>query len=136
MKKDLIIAAGETGQLNTFIQAIKESGLLDTLKHAGPFTIFAPTDDAFAKIPQVTLENLFKRPDQLATILSHHILPGVFLAEQLTQLSYPKTVEGHPIKIHMMRGMLHFGPSEIIRTDITADNGVIHLIDTVVLSHK
>jgi uncharacterized surface protein with fasciclin (FAS1) repeats len=123
------------GHFNTLVAAVKAAGLVDTLKGPGPFTVFAPTDEAFAKLPPGTLESLLKPENKakLQKILTYHVVAGKVLAADVMKLSSAKTVEGENVAINMQNGGVTVDNAHITKTDITASNGVIHVIDTVML---
>ncbi len=134
--KDIIETAVSAGSFNTLVAAVKAAGLVDTLKGDGPFTVFAPTDEAFAKLPAGTLENLLKpeNKDQLAAILTYHVVAGKVKAKDVVKLAQAKTVQGNDVDIMTKdSGVVLNGNSNVIQTDIKTSNGVIHVIDTVML---
>jgi uncharacterized surface protein with fasciclin (FAS1) repeats len=126
---DTAIAAG---QFKTLVKAVQEAGLVDTLKGTGPFTVFAPTDEAFAKLPAGTLEALLQDKQKLASILTYHVVPGKVMAAQVKP-GQVKTVQGQSLTVSTMNGAVMVDSAKVIKTDIVASNGVIHVIDTVVL---
>ncbi len=134
---DVVDAAVSSGMFNTLVSAVKAAGLIDTLKSPGPFTVFAPTDEAFAKVSQETLNALMKDIPKLKAILTYHVVAGKFTAEDLSKIKTLKTVEGEEIKIDSSRWHLHKNPkvndANIIRPDIMVDNGVCHAIDKVLM---
>jgi uncharacterized surface protein with fasciclin (FAS1) repeats len=122
------------GQFNTLVAAVQAAGLVDTLAGPGPFTVFAPTDAAFAKLPRATLNALLANPDQLRAILTYHVVPGRVLAADVVGLTSATSVQGEPISIAVQDGKVFLnGNSQVVTTDIPATNGVIHVIDTVIL---
>ncbi|MES2572470.1 MAG: fasciclin domain-containing protein, partial [Verrucomicrobiota bacterium] len=127
------VAAG-AGQFNTLVAAVKAAGLVDTLNGKGPFTVFAPTDEAFAKLPAGTVENLLKpeNKQKLAAVLTYHVLAGKVMAADVTT-SKPKSVNGKELAIKVDAGKVTVGSANVIKTDIAASNGVIHVIDTVLI---
>ena len=131
---DIVDTAVEAGSFTTLATALQAAGLVETLKGEGPFTVFAPTDEAFAKLPEGTIESLLANPEQLAAVLTYHVVPGKVMAEQVVGLPEAGTVQGSAIAIPIVDGkvMLH-GSSTVVTTDIQASNGVIHVIDTVIL---
>jgi uncharacterized surface protein with fasciclin (FAS1) repeats len=135
MKKDIVDVAVENGSFNTLVAAIKAAGLVDTLKGDGPFTVFAPTDDAFAKLPAGTVESLLKpeNKSQLIDILTYHVVPGKVMAAEVVNLTSAKTVQGQNIAIELMGSKVMVDGANVIATDVTASNGVIHVIDSVIL---
>jgi len=121
-------------QFSTLLTALKAAGLEQTLAEKGPFTVFAPTNEAFAKIPKATLEALLKDKAQLTKILTYHVVAGVVKAADVVKLSKAKTLEGSDITIAVKDGKVVLnGDSTVIQTDIEASNGVIHVIDTVLM---
>ncbi|MBD8526857.1 fasciclin domain-containing protein [Pseudomarimonas arenosa] len=127
------IAAGNP-DFSTLVSAVKAAGLVDTLSSEGPFTVFAPTNEAFAKLPQGTLESLLKpeNKDQLVAILTYHVVAGEVKAEQVVKLDQAKTVNGKALSIDSANGV-RVNNATVTATDIEASNGVIHVLDTVVL---
>jgi uncharacterized surface protein with fasciclin (FAS1) repeats len=134
-EKDIVDTAVAAGSFKTLAAALKAAGLVDTLKGKGPFTVFAPTDEAFAKLPAGTLESLLKPENkaQLTAILTYHVVPGAVMAAQVTTLKEAKTVNGQSLKISTMNGTVMVDKAHVVTTDIKASNGVIHVIDTVML---
>ena len=134
-KKDIVDTAVEAGQFETLAAALGAAGLVDTLKGEGPFTVFAPTDEAFAKLPEGTVENLLKpeNRDQLIAILTYHVVPGKVKATDVVKLSEAETVNGKPVSIKVSDGAVMVDNAKVIATDIKASNGVIHVIDTVII---
>jgi len=130
-----IVDTAVAGHFNTLVAAVKAAGLVDTLKGPGPFTVFAPTDEAFAKLPPGTLESLLKPENKakLQKILTYHVVAGKVLAADVMKLSSAKTVEGENVAINMQNGGVMVDNAHITETDIIASNGVIHVIDTVML---
>jgi uncharacterized surface protein with fasciclin (FAS1) repeats len=133
-KKDIVDTAVAAGSFNTLVAAVKAAGLVDTLKGAGPFTVFAPTDDAFAKLPKGTLEELLKPENKakLAGILTYHVLAGKVMAADV-KTSKAKTVNGKELDIKAGTDGVMVNGAKVVKTDIATSNGVIHVIDTVVL---
>jgi uncharacterized surface protein with fasciclin (FAS1) repeats len=113
-------------------RALQAAGLVDTLKGQGPFTVFAPTDEAFAKIPKADLDALLKDKAKLTRVLTYHVVPGKVMAADVAKLSEAKTVEGQSVKIDTSAGVKVDGAS-VIKADVAASNGVIHVIDSVIL---
>lgn len=129
---DIVDIAVSAGSFQTLVTAVQVAGLVDTLKSPGPFTVFAPTDDAFAKLPPGTVETLVQNIPQLTRILTYHVVPGMFTAADITRLNLLTSVEGSDIKIDTSNGF-EVKNATVIAPDIEADNGVIHVIDTVIL---
>jgi uncharacterized surface protein with fasciclin (FAS1) repeats len=117
----------------TLATALTEAGLIETLKSKGPFTVFAPTDEAFAKLPKGTLEGLLKDKEALKKILLYHVVSGNVMSTDVVKLTEVKTVEGFKVKITVKDGNVMINDAKIIKADIKASNGVIHVIDTVIL---
>lgn len=130
---DIVDTAVNAGQFNTLATALEAAGLVDTLKGPGPFTVFAPTDAAFAKLPAGTLESLLANPDQLRTVLTYHVIAGADSAADVSMLKHATTVEGEDVTINAANGMVQVNDATVITPDIMASNGVIHVVDTVLL---
>jgi uncharacterized surface protein with fasciclin (FAS1) repeats len=131
--KDIVDTAVAAGDFTTLATALKAAGLVDTLKGEGPFTVFAPTDAAFKKLPGGTLEGLLADKERLKAVLTYHVVPGKVLAADVVKLSDAKTVEGQNVKIRVVDGKVKVDDATVTKTDIMASNGVIHVIDTVIL---
>ena len=132
---DIVDTAVKAGDFKTLVAAVKAAGLVDTLRGKGPFTVFAPTDEAFAKLPPGTVDDLLKPANKakLVAILTYHVVPGKVTAEEVAGKTLnAKTVEGQPLKIDAMNGVM-VDNAKVIRPDIMASNGVIHVIDTVLI---
>src|SRR4051794_9378334 len=129
---DIVDTAISAGQFKTLVKAVQEAGLVDTLKGAGPFTVFAPTDAAFAKLPAGTLEALLNDKAKLQKILTYHVVAGEVKAADVKPGAV-KTVEGQSLQVRTKGGAVMVNDSKVIKTDIMASNGVIHVIDTVML---
>ncbi len=133
-EKDIVETAVSAGSFKTLAAALTEAGLIDTLKGKGPFTVFAPTDAAFAKLPEGTVEALLKDKAKLTAILTYHVVPGKVMAADVVKLTSAKSVEGGEIAIKVADGKVMLnGGANVVKTDIAASNGVIHVIDTVIL---
>jgi uncharacterized surface protein with fasciclin (FAS1) repeats len=128
---DIVDTAVAAGNFKTLAAALKEAGLVDTLKGKGPFTVFAPTDEAFAKIPKADLDALLKDKAKLTAVLTYHVVPGQVMAKDVKP-GKVKTVQGSELTVATAGGVT-VDNAKVIRTDIAADNGVIHVIDSVVL---
>jgi uncharacterized surface protein with fasciclin (FAS1) repeats len=128
---DIVDTAVAAGNFKTLATALKEAGLVDTLKGKGPFTVFAPTDEAFAKIPKADLDALLKDKAKLTAVLTYHVVPGKVMAKDVKP-GKVKTVQGSELTVATAGGVT-VDNAKVIRTDIAADNGVIHVIDSVVL---
>ena len=131
--KDIVDTAVAAGSFNTLATALKAAGLVETLKGKGPFTVFAPTDDAFKKLPAGTLEKLLADKAQLTKVLTYHVVSGKVMAADVVKLTEAKTVEGSSVKIAVRDGKVKVNDSNVVKTDVGASNGVIHVIDTVLL---
>ncbi len=129
---DIIDTAVGAGSFETLVAAIKAAGLVETLKGAGPFTVFAPTDEAFAKLPAGTVDSLLKDIPKLKQILTYHVVSGKVMAADVVKLKSATTVEGSDVKIDASNGV-KVNDSTVVTPDVAADNGVIHVIDTVLL---
>jgi uncharacterized surface protein with fasciclin (FAS1) repeats len=131
---DIVDTAVKAGSFNTLVAAVKAAGLVDTLKGAGPFTVFAPTDEAFAKLPDGTVDALLKDIPKLTKILTYHVVSGkVKAADFSLTLKSATTVEGSDVKIDASNGSVKVNDATVSTPDVGADNGVIHIIDTVLL---
>jgi uncharacterized surface protein with fasciclin (FAS1) repeats len=135
MKKDIVDVAVENGSFNTLVAAVKTAGLVDTLKGHGPFTVFAPTDDAFAKLPEGTVEMLLKpeNKDKLVAVLTYHVVAGKVTAADVMKLDSAATVQGQEVMVSTKDGSVMINNAKVIMADVEASNGVIHVIDTVLL---
>jgi len=137
-EKDIVDTAVAAGQFKTLASALTAAGLVDTLKGDGPFTVFAPTDAAFAKLPAGTIENLLKpeNKDQLVATLTYHVVPGEVKAADVVKLDEAKTVNGKMVDIDVKGDTAMVNNAKVTKVDIPASNGVIHVIDTVILPPK
>lgn len=133
-KPDIVAVASGAGSFNTLVAAVKAAGLVETLQGPGPFTVFAPTDEAFAKLPAGTVESLLKpeNKDKLTAILTYHVLPGKVMAADV-KTSKAKTVNGKELSLQVKDGAVHVDKATVVKADIAASNGVIHVIDSVVI---
>src|SRR5688500_384525 len=134
-KKDVVDTAVAAGSFKTLAAALKAAGLVDTLKGDGPFTVFAPTDEAFAKLPKGTVEDLLKpeNKDKLVKILTYHVVSGKVMAADVVKMDSAKTVQGSSLTIKSADGKVMVDGAQVTKTDIAASNGVIHVIDSVVM---
>jgi transforming growth factor-beta-induced protein len=132
-KKDIVDTAVAAGTFKTLATALEAAGLVETLKGAGPFTVFAPTDEAFAKLPAGTVEALLKDPKALGEILKYHVVAGKVMAADAAKLTEAKTVQGSPIKISVKDGKVYINDAQVTTADIETSNGVIHVINKVIL---
>lgn len=136
VKKDVVDTAVSAGQFSTLVTAVKAAGLVEALKGDGPFTVFAPTDEAFAKLPAGTLEDLLKpeNKSKLAAILTYHVVPGkIMRADVLAKITDVKTLQGQSVTVDAMGDAVKVKNAKVTATDVEASNGVIHIIDTVIL---
>lgn len=133
--KDIVDTAVSAGQFNTLAAALEAGGLIETLKGDGPFTVFAPTDEAFAKLPAGTVESLLKpeNKDQLVSILTYHVVAGKVEAADVVKLDTATTVNGTDVAIKVKGDAVMVDNATVVATDIAASNGIIHVIDTVIL---
>ena len=132
-EKDIVDTAVGAGQFKTLVTAVKAAELVETLKGEGPFTVFAPTDEAFARVPKETLDSLLKDKTALAGVLTFHVVPGNVRAADVVKLDSAKTVQGQMLKIETKDGKVQVNGINVIKTDIACKNGVIHVIDGVLL---
>ena len=130
--KNLVETAIDAGNFKTLVKAVQEAGLVGTLSGEGPFTIFAPTDEAFEKLPEGTLENLLEDREGLGKILTYHVVKGKVMSDQVVNLNKAETVNGQDVSIDSTDGV-KIDNAKVITTDIECSNGVIHVIDTVLL---
>ncbi len=129
---NIIETAIAAGTFNTLVTAVKAADLVETLSGSGPFTVLAPTDEAFAKLPAGTVEGLLKDIPKLKSVLTYHVLAGKFMAADIIKLTSAKTVNGQEVTIATINGVTVDGAT-VVKTDIETDNGVIHVIDSVIL---
>jgi uncharacterized surface protein with fasciclin (FAS1) repeats len=130
-QKDIVDTAVAAGSFKTLATALQAAGLIETLKGAGPFTVFAPTDEAFAKIPKADLDALLKDKAKLTAVLTYHVVAGKVMAADVVKLTSAKTVQGGSVKIDASNGV-KVDHAKVIKADVMASNGVIHVIDTVI----
>ncbi len=131
--KDIVTTAVEAGKFKTLTKALTEAGLIETLKGKGPFTVFAPTDEAFDKLPKGTVESLLKDKETLTNILLYHVVSGKVMSGDVVKLNSAETVQGSSVKIKVVDGKVMINEARVIGADVNASNGVIHVIDTVIL---
>jgi uncharacterized surface protein with fasciclin (FAS1) repeats len=131
--KDIVTIAVESDKFNTLVTALNETGLVEALKGDGPFTVFAPTDDAFAKLPEGTVEALLKDKETLKSILLFHVVSGNVTSKQVADLDKAETLAGKDVKIKVNDDKVMINDSQVITADIMAKNGIIHIIDTVLI---
>jgi len=134
-QKDIVDTAVSAGTFKTLAAALEAAGLVETLKGSGPFTVFAPTDDAFAKLPAGTVDELLKpeNKDKLVAILTYHVVPGSVDSGEVAKMTSAKTVQGQAVKIAAKEGTVMVDNATVVKADIMASNGVIHVIDSVIL---
>jgi len=132
-EKDIVDTAVAAGSFKTLVTAVKAAGLVDTLKGPGPFTVFAPTDAAFAKLPAGALDGLLKDPEKLKAVLLYHVVSGDVMASDVVKMTSAKTVGGSDVTIAVMGGKVKVNNANVVKTDIKCTNGVIHVIDTVLM---
>ena len=134
-RRDIVDTAVAAGSFNTLAAALQAADLVDTLKGKGPFTVFAPTDAAFAKLPAGTVENLLKPENkaQLRAVLTYHVVSGSVSAAKVMKMKSAKTVNGQSVSIKSGKNGVTVGKARVVKTDIAASNGMIHVIDTVLL---
>lgn len=128
----IVDIAVQAGSFNTLVQAVQAAGLVETLSGEGPFTVFAPTDEAFAQIPQDTLQAVLANKEQLTAILTYHVVPGKLMAADVVRSNQLQTVQGQSITVSTDGGV-KVDDANVVQTDIEADNGVIHVIDKVIM---
>lgn len=131
--RDIVETAVAAGSFNTLAAALQAAGLVDVLKGAGPFTVFAPTDAAFAKLPAGTVEALLQDKAKLTAILTYHVVAGKVMAADVVKLTSAKTVQGQDVRIMVRDGKVMINNATVTTADVAASNGVIHVIDTVIL---
>jgi len=132
-EKDIVDTAVAAGNFTTLAKLLTDAGLVATLKGPGPFTVFAPTDEAFAKVPKATLEALGKDKEKLKAVLTYHVVSGKVMAADVVKLTEAKTVQGQSVKVSSMGGKVMIDNAHVVKADIAATNGVIHVIDSVIL---
>lgn len=134
-KMDIVDTAVSAGSFNTLVAAVKAAGLVETLKGEGPFTVFAPTDEAFAALPEGTVASLLKpeNKQKLVSILTYHVVPGKVKAKDVVNLDSAETVQGGSLSISVTDGGVRVDGANVVKTDIKCSNGVIHVIDAVVM---
>ena len=130
---NIVQTAISAGSFKTLVAAVQAAGLAETLSGTGPFTVFAPTDEAFAKLPAGTVDALLKDKEKLASILTYHVVSGQVTAADAVKLTEPKTVNGQSFKIVAGKDGVMIDNANVVKTDIMTSNGVIHIIDSVIL---
>lgn len=133
--KDIVVVATEAGSFNTLVAAVQAAGLVETLQGEGPFTVFAPTDEAFAKLPDGTVESLLlpENKEKLVAILTYHVVPGKVTAADVVKVKEAPTVNGKNIPVAVDGDTVKVGDATVVKADVMASNGVIHVIDTVLI---
>jgi uncharacterized surface protein with fasciclin (FAS1) repeats len=134
--KNIVETAVAAGEFSTLDKAVKAADLAETLQGEGPFTVFAPTDDAFAKVPKEQLDALLKDKKALAAVLTYHVVPGKVTAADVVKIDSAKTVEGHKLNVKTKQGTVMINNAKVTKADIMCSNGVIHVIDAVLLPPK
>ena len=134
-RKDIVETAVGAGSFKTLVAAVQAAGLVETLKGTGPFTVFAPTDEAFAKLPAGTVESLLKpeNKEKLVAVLTYHVVPGKVMAADVVKLTEAPTVQGSKAQVKVADGTVMIDNAKVVKTDIETSNGVIHVIDAVIL---
>jgi uncharacterized surface protein with fasciclin (FAS1) repeats len=130
---NIVETAVEAGSFTTLVAAVEAAGLVETLSGEGPFTVFAPTDEAFAALPEGTVEGLLEDPEALAAVLTYHVVPGAFMSGDLSDGMMATTVNGADITVGIDMGMVKINDATVTTADIETSNGVIHVIDSVIL---
>ena len=130
---NIVETAVGAGAFNTLVAAVQAAGLDETLASGGPFTVFAPTDDAFAKLPEGTVESLLADKEKLTAVLTYHVVSGKVMAADVVNLTEAPTVQGQNVNIDAANGSVKINEANVVQTDIECDNGVIHVIDSVIL---
>lgn len=135
-QKDIVDTAIGAGNFTTLVKLVQEAGLVDALRGEGPFTVFAPTDQAFAKLPKATVDALLRDKEALRQVLLYHVVSGRVTSDQVTKMRTAKTLQGSNIRISTSRGKVRINNANVVKADIACTNGVIHVIDTVILPPK
>jgi len=131
--KTIVETAVAAGSFETLVAAVKAAGLVEALSGEGPFTVFAPTDEAFAKLPEGTVEGLLKDKEKLTAILTYHVVPGKVLASEVVKVDKAETLQGQSVAVTVNDGTVMIDNATVVKTDIECTNGVIHVIDEVIL---
>jgi uncharacterized surface protein with fasciclin (FAS1) repeats len=132
-QKDIVDTAIAAGSFTTLVKLVQQAGLVETLKGPGPFTVFAPTDEAFSKVPKETLAALGADKEKLRAVLTYHVVPGKVMAADVVKVNEAKTVQGQSVKVRTSGGSVKIDEANVVKTDIQASNGVIHVIDSVII---
>ncbi|MBN1169018.1 fasciclin domain-containing protein [Candidatus Woesebacteria bacterium] len=131
--QNIVEIASSNDDFSTLVTAVKQAGLVETLSSEGPFTVFAPTNEAFAKLPEATLQEVLADKDQLTAILTYHVVPGKVMAEDVINLTSATTVQGSDLTIDVEGSSVMVNNANVVSTDIEAENGVIYVIDAVLI---
>jgi uncharacterized surface protein with fasciclin (FAS1) repeats len=134
--KDIVDTAVAAGSFKTLAAALRAAGLVETLKGKGPFTVFAPTDEAFAKLPPGAVDALLKDKAKLTAVLTYHVVSGKVMAKDVVKLTEAKTIEGESVKIKVEGAKVSVDGAHVMKADVLASNGVIHVIDAVLMPSK
>ncbi|GIV05901.1 MAG: beta-Ig-H3/fasciclin [Fimbriimonadales bacterium] len=132
-QKDIVDTAVSAGQFKTLVKLVQEAGLVDALRGKGPFTVFAPTDEAFAKLPKAQVEALLKDKEALRQVLLYHVVSGKVMSQDVVKLRSAKTLQGQTITIRVQGKTVRINDAKVVKADIECSNGVIHVIDKVIL---
>jgi len=132
-EKDIVDTAIAAGQFKTLVKLVQEAGLVDALRGEGPFTVFAPTDEAFAKLPKKQVDALLKDKEALRQVLLYHVVQGKVMSSDVVKLRTAKTLQGQNINIRVRNNVVQINDAKVIKADIVCTNGVIHVIDKVIL---
>ncbi|GIV09487.1 MAG: beta-Ig-H3/fasciclin [Fimbriimonadales bacterium] len=132
-RKDIVDTAVAAGQFKTLVKLVQEAGLVDALRGKGPFTVFAPTDEAFAKLPKAQVDALLKDKEALKQVLLYHVVSGKVMSNDVVKLRSAKTLQGQNINIRVQRNNVRINDASVVKADIECSNGVIHVIDKVIL---
>jgi len=132
-EKDIVDTAVGAGQFNTLVKLVQEADLVDALRGEGPFTVFAPTDEAFAKLPKKQVDALLKDKEALRQVLLYHVVQGKVMSSDVVKLRTAKTLQGQNINIRVRNNVVRINDAKVIKADIVCTNGVIHVIDKVIL---
>ncbi|MCL6534613.1 MAG: fasciclin domain-containing protein [Armatimonadetes bacterium] len=132
-EKDIVDTAVGAGQFKTLVKLVQEAGLVDALRGEGPFTVFAPTDEAFAKLPKSQVDALLKDKEALRRVLLYHVVQGKVMASDVTKMRSAKTLQGQNINIRVRNNTVRINDAKVVKADIVCSNGVIHVIDKVIL---
>lgn len=135
-QKDIVDTAIEAGQFKTLVKLVQEAGLEEALRGKGPFTVFAPTDQAFAKLPKATVEALLKDKEALKQVLLYHVVSGNVTSSEVVKLKKAKTLQGSSVSIKVSGNKVRIDKATVVKADIQCSNGVIHVIDTVITPPK